>query len=474
MPSRRDGVKSDLWRYPGTLAMFRCTVWLALCGGLASSIGAVGASEPRPEQDALWQPASPRDELKPKFGRGIGPRGYTSLTIEHDGREGLDGYWKQAFPVAGGTWYRFHCVRKAENVAVPRRSSLVRIVWTDDKGNKVRRDAPPGNGYAPQSAGNAEAEHPQDGPIDKAGWCEVAGVFQAPKAATNALVELHLQWAPYGKVSYSEVEFAETTAPPPRKVRLAAIHYLPKPSKTPAEVCEQFAPLIAEAAQQKADLVVLGETITYAGMRGSNYEDVAEPIPGPSTDYFAALAKQHKLHIVVGLYERAEHLIYNVAVLLGPDGKLIGKYRKVALPRDEFAAGVAPGSDYPVFDTQIGKIGLMVCYDGFFPEVARQLSNNGAEIIAWPVWGCNPLLAQARACENHVYVVSSTYGNSTANWMRTAVYDHEGKALVAAEDFGTVVTAEVDLAKPLNWNSLGDFKAELPRHRPVWSKHGDE
>ncbi len=52
---------------------------------------------------------------------------------------------------------------------------------------------------------------------------------------------------------------------------------------------------------------------------------------------------------------------------------------------------------------------MMVCYDGFFPEVARELSNRGAEVIAWPVWGCNPLLGAARACENHVYVVSSTY-----------------------------------------------------------------
>ena len=52
---------------------------------------------------------------------------------------------------------------------------------------------------------------------------------------------------------------------------------------------------------------------------------------------------------------------------------------------------------------------MMVCYDGFFPEVARQLANRGAEVIAWPVWGCNPDLARARAMENHVYVVSSTY-----------------------------------------------------------------
>ena len=126
-----------------------------------------------------------------------------------------------------------------------------------------------------------------------------------------------------------------------------------------------------------------------------------------------------------------------------------------------------PGSEYPVFRTRFGNVGMMVCYDGFFPEVARALANNGAQVIAWPVWGCNPLLAQARACENHVYVVSSTYTKVTDDWIRSAIYGFDGTALAAAEDFGTVVVAEVDLAKPHHWHSLGDFKAQLPAHRPV-------
>jgi predicted amidohydrolase len=88
---------------------------------------------------------------------------------------------------------------------------------------------------------------------------------------------------------------------------------------------------------------------------------------------------KYKLHIVLGIHERAGHLVYK-AVLLGPEGKLIGKYHKVCLPPSEVADGLTPGSDYPVFDTKIGKVGLMVCYDGFFPEVARELSNREAEI----------------------------------------------------------------------------------------------
>ena len=83
--------------------------------------------------------------------------------------------------------------------------------------------------------------------------------------------------------------------------------------------------------------IVLGETLPYFGL-GKSPVDTSEPVPGPSTEYFGSLARQHDLYIVLSVFERDGHLVYNTAVALGPDGTLVGKYRKVCLPRGEVAA----------------------------------------------------------------------------------------------------------------------------------------
>jgi predicted amidohydrolase len=415
------------------LAVLFATAFGALAHGAeSSSDGAEG-----------WRFVSARDEIaaEHRVERNDSPL----LLLAGRGDRNVDGRWVKRVAVTGGRYYQFDAPYRAEHVETPPRNVLASVLWYDARGRQLQ-----------------QAEFPLRRPAGKSddGWSLLTGTYQAPAGAAEAQLELRLRWAPTGRVAFRPATLTETTAPGPRKVRIASVNHRPRGTKSPRDNLEQFARFVEEAASQKADIVCLPEGTTVCGTKFT-YAEVAEPLPGPTTEFLGSLAARHHLYLVAGLYEREGTTVYNTSVLIGRDGKLVGKYRKVCLPREEIDAGITPGTEYPVFDTDFGRVGMMICWDVSYPEVARELSARGAEVIFMPIWGGNETLARARAIENQVYLVASGYD------FRTAIYDKAGDELAKSPEASGVILREIDLNDRMLWPWLGDWRSRIWREGPA-------
>jgi predicted amidohydrolase len=181
--------------------------------------------------------------------------------------------------------------------------------------------------------------------------------------------------------------------------------------------------------------------------------EVSEAVPGPTTVRLGELARQRNSWIVAGIYESEGGAVYNTAVLLDRRGRLAGKYRKVYLPREEYERGLTPGNAFPVFDTDFGRLGIMICYDVFFADPAKALTAQGAEIIALPIWGGDETLAKARAIENRIFLVTSGYDHPTY------IMDPDGERISLAHTRGEAAIATIDLNRRYLHPHLGDMRA---------------
>lgn len=149
---------------------------------------------------------------------------------------------------------------------------------------------------------------------------------------------------------------------------------------------------ISQLAEAGAQLIILQEL--HNGLYFCQTEDVdnfdmAEPIPGPSTDFFGRLAKQYSVVIVTSLFERrAPGLYHNTAVVLDKDGSIAGKYRKMHIPDDPAYYEkfyFTPGDlGFRPIDTSLGRLGVLVCWDQWYPEAARLMALQGADILIYP------------------------------------------------------------------------------------------
>jgi predicted amidohydrolase len=205
----------------------------------------------------------------------------------------------------------------------------------------------------------------------------------------------------------------------------AAVQLAPVPGPLTAQsvtanldACVDYTRRCVEATG--AELVVLPEAATTGftpGVPAEQLWDLVSAVPGPVTEPVARLARELAIHVVLGTYERGPQrgTVYNTAVLIGPEGQVLGAYRKTHLFCGEDRPGggwVTPGDEAVVVDTALAKVGLIICFDGDYPELSRIEAVRGAEVICRPsallrsadIW---ELTNRARAYDNHVYVVAA-------------------------------------------------------------------
>ena len=242
-------------------------------------------------------------------------------------------------------------------------------------------------------------------------------------------------------------------------------------SKSVAEITaaalEKHLPLIDEAGAKGVQILCLQEIFNgpyFCPGQDARWYDAAEPIPGPTTEALAPYAKKYDMVLIVPVYEREQAgVYYNSAAVIDADGSFLGTYRKNHIPH---TSGFwekyffKPGNlGYPVFETKYAKVGVYICYDRHFPEGARLLGLNGAEIVFNPsatVAGLSQYLWKleqpAHAVANGYFMGCSNRVGTEAPWNIGKFYgssyfvDPRGAFLAeASEDQDEVVVADMDL-----------------------------
>jgi predicted amidohydrolase len=228
---------------------------------------------------------------------------------------------------------------------------------------------------------------------------------------------------------------------------------------------------IGEAAGQGARLIVFPELIItgYVGpISPKEYQDfyqASEPIPGPTTNLFSEIAGKNNVHIVIGMVEKGESklgpVMYNVAVLFGPKG-FIGIHRKSHLPVVEKNYWL-PGNEIEVFDTQLGRISLFVCYEFWFPETVRVAGLKGAQIIIdianWPAFDTDPwfALGPGVAAANMAWFIGVNRVGGEDYWPGmggSMIVNPSGKIITRGSDKEGIFYGYVDLTEIMKRRSF--------------------
>ena len=320
--------------------------------------------------------------------------------------------------------------------------------------------------------------------------------FTAPDGADRLILRYTFRWSAKGESTWRLPDIESVPTPKsPDPARIAVVTGRTGSRNTAYTRIQDnlnfYVPLCEAACRERPDLIVLPEIALQFGIKASPL-DLAVPAPGPETEVFSDLARRHNVRIVLGMLERDGDAVHNSAVLIAPNGVIDGKYRKVHLAehneikRSEIDSGILPGSGFPVFETEIGRIGCNICMDGSVAESSRMVGLAGADFLILPImgdhrahhakgWAFDPdrfkSIMRTRAMDNQLCMVVAV--NSRAG---SCIIDRVGNVLAWNDGDDDYVLATVKRNDGYREKRNGCYRAInwMQRRPHVYRTFGDE
>lgn len=266
-------------------------------------------------------------------------------------------------------------------------------------------------------------------------------------------------------------------APGPRKVIVGTLmfnmfHKYPGLDQRLEELSRWIDRMAAETAAkypgQRLDIAVLPEFAVNGNAKGTAAE-VSVPLHGQVLDVMGAKAREHQCYVAVPLYladDREKNAYSNAVVLLDRQGQVVGTYRK-AFPvagryQNELERGVTPGSEFPVFECDFGRVGIQICFDIHFDEGWEALGRKGAELVLWPTQSPGQIKPAFRAMTQRYFVLSSTWRNNAS------LVDPTGHCIREITGANGVLIEQIDLDY-----ALLTWQPELKDGQAFTDKYGD-
>jgi predicted amidohydrolase len=403
------------------------------------------ASSVKPEN---WTINGPVETMLPviTIDRNVKFGDRNSLKMESNNPNG-QGKVVQTVQVKEGQTYLFNARFRAEKIASIDKSILIRVKWFKGK----------------EQVGYNYIYHITD---DKDGWLLASDKIKAVTGSETAEISLVFRWST-GTLWWDDISMEPCDAVPPRNVVVGTMYFRP-PGPTVEKNIALMSDMLDKAGKAGCDIVCLPEgwPTCDTGLGMTKVE--ANTLGGSASSMLSRKAKEYGMYIVSGLYSWQGDTLKNVAVLYDRAGKIQGVYEKVQLPDSETEQGAVPGTKLPVFKTDFGTIGILICWDSAFPEISRGLAVNGAEMLLCPIWGdvrgtdSWKVTARSRAIDNGVYFITNIFDG------HSVIVNPAGDILQESGTQGTLLTEKIDLNFNPQWHWIGN--AGLGVWDGVWRK----